>query len=526
MQNFALMQPKKGEMTMANQPNARAEEMDVILENEEVMENDKSNKKFRAAPIWIISLLAHTIVLSVLAYWVVKQATKKEDVIVTTEIMEVLEEPKEEIKEVAVIKEKKEVIVETDSTLPPQITTETVADHNETDNNMETLNPSAEGTSEGIADSPQVGSGMMGNIGGGGGGGGSFGQRTGGGKKRLLLKGGGSKKTESAVDLGLMWLANHQEPDGSWDCGKYEGEKNEQFNVATTGAALLAFLGAGYNDRIGKYKNNVKKGLEYMLSQQKESGAFFHDGANNYTNGMCTMALAEAIGLGCGVPGWRKNLEKAVDNILRQQIPYAGWTYYDGSKKTKEVTDMSLTGWCMMGLKSSLMVGVRENEIKRVFIEVGDLLNSSPFTSDNTSTTKGDSWYNPVEKMKSGRGAAMQPIAMLIRQYIGWHRTEPWLQAATKGQVEVLPKDVKTTSIYRLYYAYLALFQQGGDDWKKWNEEVTPVVLKAQRLDGDFKGSWDPNQGEMMKVAGRPLSTAFLCLSLEIYYRYASVMKD
>jgi hypothetical protein len=50
-------------------------------------------------------------------------------------------------------------------------------------------------------------------------------------------------------------------------------------------------------------------------------------------------------------------------------------------------------------------------------------------------------------------------------------------------------------------------------------------VLKAQRLDGDFKGSWDNNQWEMMKVGGRPLSTAFLCLSLEIYYRYASVMK-
>jgi hypothetical protein len=496
------------------------------LENDEFIEDDKSKKKFKAAPVWIISLLLHGIVIAGLAYIIVEKSKKAEDIIVTTQVIAEVEEPIEEVKEVAVIKEKTEVVVDSQVDLPVQVTNEVVTDHNETNNNIESVTATAEGTSEGISDSPQVGSGLMGNIGGGGGGGGTFGQRTGGGKKRAIMKGGGSKKTESAVELGLMWLANHQEEDGRWNCGKYEGEVNEQFDVATTGAALLAFLGAGYNDKIGKYKVNVKKGLEYMMSKQKENGAFFHVLANNYTNGMCTMALAEAIGLGCGVPAWKKNLEKAVDNILKQQIPYAGWTYFDGSSKTKEVTDMSLTGWCMMGLKSAKMVGVRENEISIAFHQVGDLLDTSCFTKDNTSTSKGIAWYNPVEKMVSGNGAAMQPIAMLVRQYLGWNRTENWLAAAAKGQTSVLPKDVSTTSIYRIYYSYLALFQQGGDDWKTWNDAVTPVVLKAQRLDGDFKGSWDNNQWEMMKVGGRPLSTAFLVLSLEIYYRYASVMKN
>ncbi len=179
----------------------------------------------------------------------------------------------------------------------------------------------------------------------------------------------------------------------------------------------------------------------------------------------------------------------------------------------------------MMGLKSSLLVGVREDEIRRSFSQVGELLDTSCFTKDNTSTTKGDAWYNPVENMFSGKGNAMQPIAMLIRQYMGWNRTEPWLEAAAKGQLAILPNPQNALVAYRVYYAYLALFQQGGEEWKKWNEAVTPIVLKKQRQDGDFKGSWDPNQGEMMKVGGRPLTTAFLCLSLEIYYRYESVMK-
>lgn len=488
-------------------------------------EEAQPKSKKRGVAAWLISGLLHLVVVGILTLIIVAQSTKKEDIIIiTTSIAPVEEEKQEETKEITLVKVKTEVDVKETTDVPMLTQTEEQpTEQVETANEMETA--SAEGISEAISDSPQVGSGLMGNIGGGGGGGGAFGQRTGGGKKRAVIKNGGSKKTEAAVDAGLMWLATHQEADGSWNCGKYEGEANEQFNVATTGAALLAFLGAGYNDKTGKYKNNVKKGLEYLMSQHKESGAFFHDLANNYTNGICTMALAEAIGLGCGVPAWKKNLEKSVDNILKQQIPYAGWTYHDGSKRTKEITDMSVTGWCMMGLKSALLVGIRENEIKRAFSEVGELLDTSCYTKDNTSTTKGDSWYNPVEKMFSGKGNAMQPIAMLVRQYIGWNRTEPWLAAAAKGQLSVLPNPQNSIVAYRVYYGYLALFQQGGEEWKKWNEAVTPIVLKQQRQDGDFKGSWDPNQGEMMKVGGRPLTTAFLCLSLEIYYRYESVMK-
>ena len=521
---------------MSKNQNNQVEENDSPITNAESNQDVKSQKKLRVAPIWIISLMLHAVVLSILAYWVIKQSVKKEDVIVTTEIMEAMEEPLEEVKEVAIVKEKKEVVIETDSNLPPQITTESVADHNETDNNIETPNPSAEGTSEGISDSPQVGSGLMGNIGGGGASGGSFGQRFGKGKKRLLMKGGGSKKTESAVDLGLMWLANHQEVDGRWDAAKYDGEAKEEFNIADSGAAMLAFLGAGYTDKVGKYKMNVKKGFEYLLSKQKGDGSF---GDSNYTNGMCTMALAEAVGMGCGNPNWRKSLESAVDFILKQQNEYAGWDYRGPSKRT----DMSLTGWCIMALKSALIAGVKENEIKRSFTIVGDLLNDTSYTKDNTSTTKGEAWYDKFApndtQSKRGAGDAMIPIAMLIRQYLGWNRTENWMVAAANGQVGHLPKaraqevgpnaimnQAFTVSIYRIYYAYLALFQQGGDIWKTWNESVTPEILKAQRLDGDFKGSWDSGNDHSVKPGGRPLSTAFLCLSLEIYYRYASVMKE
>ena len=32
----------------------------------------------------------------------------------------------------------------------------------------------------------------------------------------------------------------------------------------------------------------------------------------------------------------------------------------------------------------------------------------------------------------------------------------------------------------------------GGDHWRRWNEQLTPLLLNNQIKDGPFKGSWDP----------------------------------
>ena len=504
---------------MANHYDENPMENDSLLEGEE--NNSNENKKIKAAPIWIISLLLHSIVLAFLAYWVIEQAKVKEDIIVTTDIIEQIEEPLDEKKEVAVVKETKEVVVDSDSTLPPQITADAVADHNETDNNMDTPNPTAEGTAEGISDSPQVGSGLMGNIGGGGGGGGSFGQRSGGGKKRAIMKGGGSKATESAVDWALWWLANHQEKDGHWDSVKYEGEALT--DNACTGAALLAFLGAGHTDKVGKWKSNVKNAITWLKASQKPDGSW-EGMRGNYTNGICTMALAEAAGMGCGGSETKKAAELAVDYLLKQQNVGGGFNYTGPNVRT----DMSVTGWCIMGLKSAMLAGIKEKEIKEAFHKCGDFLDKTDGTKDNTSTSQGLAWYEAngeVAKADRGAGTACQAIAMLVRQYLGWDRSSPWLEAAADGQISKLPASYETMNVYRVYYAFLTIFQQGGKHWKAWNEPVSKIIVAAQRMDGDFKGSWNKT-GNYPDSGGRVMYTAFLCLSLEIYYRYASVMKE
>ena len=256
-------------------------EKNIELEPIENVVVPVEKKKKSVWPIFIASALVHSVLLLMLLIIVIANAKPKaEDIIVTTQIAEQIEEPFEPDIERAVIKEKVDVPVTTDIQAEPIVTTEETSDHMESENNMETS--TAEGTSEGISDSPQVGSGLMGNIGGGGGGGGAFGTRTGGGKKKAILKGGGSKRTESAVDAALRWLVRHQEKDGRWDREKY-GNNNDnggfarhqtEAHEALTGLATLAFLSAGHTPKIGKYKNTVKIAVDWILSKQLADGSF------------------------------------------------------------------------------------------------------------------------------------------------------------------------------------------------------------------------------------------------------------
>ena len=79
--------------------------------------------------------------------------------------------------------------------------------------------------------------------------------------------------------------------------------------------------------------------------------------------------------------------------------------------------------------------------------------------------------------------------------------------------------------MYYWYYGTLAMFQVGGEPWKKWNAAMKSAVVDSQRSDGDYcgyRGSWDPidpwgNEG------GRVYATATMAMCLEVYYRYDRV---
>ena len=385
------------------------------------------------------------------------------------------------------------------------------------------------------------GAGMRGSLGGryGGSGGGEgdmtgkgskgFGTRDKGGRIFMVKRGHGSDKTEHAVEAALRWLAYHQETDGHWDAKKYAS--SEKTDTAVTSLAILAFLGAGNSEKLGEYKDNVRRGVAWLKSKQAASGLIFdttdaggHRG-EGYPGAMATMAMAEAAAM-ANIDGTREAAQRAVTYCT--DIHQAGegsdklaWRYHP-----KMEGDTSVTGWFMMALKSAKIAHLNVNHAAfDGAIKFLDSVEHKTAGGDPGYAPASTYWYTVKDAHEPHRLTA---IGCLCRQYLGWKKED--LQASVegfvaRGGVPTWGGNGGGVDLYYWYYGTLCTFQQGGDVWLKWNEGLKSALVPNQRKDGDDSGSWDP-VGAYATEWGRVGETALGCLNLEVYYRYDLLNKE
>ena len=489
-------------------------------------------------PWWIISIIFHTAFLIMAAMWTISQAEQKDNFSIFEMDAKKFKKPEYDPTLKRDIKRsnkniKDEVIVEN-----PIITKEDLPiDEMETPDDMEREHK-AKGRQEAMSTIELQGEGWVGVFGVGGGGSGAYGWRDGGGKKRAIGRFGGGAATESAVLAALRWFKRHQSADGSWSFEDYD--KNcrqnppcEKVCQHTTSAglepegavncasafALLCFLGAGHTQKAGQFRQQVANGLSFMQANQKASGEF---SANNYAHSVATMAVAEAYGM-TKTPALQTMAQNAVNALLATQKDYEGFNY---TKNHGGRNDTSVTGWATMALKSAKSAGIGvgnafegiANHMEHVTPEVkGD---SYPTLAGHVKYT----WYSGRQGKAGHANARLTAIGMLCRVFIGEDTNGRVLRAHGYKMLEDMPKP-KKTDFYKMYYATLAMFQMGGEFWKKWNETMKKILLDSQRRGGCADGSWDPTNftGWANDRAGRVFFTAVGCLSLEVYYRYLPV---
>jgi hypothetical protein len=369
----------------------------------------------------------------------------------------------------------------------------------------------AHGDEDAVTDIPMGGTGTIGWLGTGGGGGGMYGSRTAGGRKRAVRRGGGSDATEDAVNRALAWLARHQEPEGHWEGEKYEGMDSDP---ALTGLAALAFLGAGHTERVGKYSDNVRRSVNWLIQHQGDDGCIGRGagaGGLGYHHSICGMALSESYAMAKTERSGRA-AQKAIDySVNIHQVPYSGWRY-----NAKQEPDSSVSGWFVMQLKSAKVA-----KLKVPGEGFQGAINWFDKVTD-TENYSGRASYQPGRQDWGGYSHTITSVALVARLFMGWKANDPLCRGAADYCLERLPSwggGNQGVNFYYWYYATLGIFQVGGDHWKRWNEAMKGALLPHQRRGGDEDGSWDP-VGNWCPKGGRVYSTALGALCLEVYYRY------
>lgn len=329
---------------------------------------------------------------------------------------------------------------------------------------------------------------------------------------------GGSEATERAVREGLAWLAAAQSADGRWDAdrhgagiersidGRDRRGAGSRSDHGVTGLALLAFLGAGNTHRSGQYAETVSRGIDFLVARQAAGGSLAGDAeffAALYCHGMATIALAETVAL-TGDERLRGSLERAIAYTRSMQSPATGgWRYAAGDSG-----DTSQLGWQVMALRSSRLAGLRGSEQAEA--------RAWSFLDRVASGTFGGlAAYRPGERPS----VAMTAEACLCRMLLGMDAGHP-AAAEAMHLLAQSPPDVSRPNAYTWYYATLASFHVGGEQWQSWNARMQAAVLGLQRHDaGSLQGSWDPDP-VWGGHGGRVYSTALSVMTLEVYYRY------
>jgi hypothetical protein len=286
--------------------------------------------------------------------------------------------------------------------------------------------------------------------------------------------------------------------------------------ISATAMALLPMLGCGITHKDGKYKKEVKAGLDYITSnyQVRPEGIILAEKGSTpvmYHQGLTTIVICEAAAMTRD-----KNLEKiaqgAINYIVWAQDPVGGgWRY-----SPKQPGDTSGMGWNFMALKSAQMAYL--NVPPRTIRGAKHFLDNVVGAEQGAKYGYLNNKPNDAEGLKRGIQATTS-IGLLGQMYMGWKMDNQGLRNGTNYIDQWGPQ---LNNIYYCYYATQVMNHIGGEKWDKWNRRIRDELIKRQATEGHEKGSWstDIGGGLVGGSGGRLTCTAFATMILEVYYRH------
>lgn len=299
---------------------------------------------------------------------------------------------------------------------------------------------------------------------------------------------------------------------------------------ALSGYALMCFLGAGYDHRVmSKYRRTVKKGVEWLLTQQNAEGVF---GNRNYEHPIATMALAEAYAMS-NDQSLREPVQRAVNVILARQVKSDGDENYGGlgwdyvSPKITRM-DSSVSGWNVMALKSAKAAGIDiQNGLegsKKWLVGAWEAANPGWGNLDPYGTSVFPyTWNGASGETKKDH---LSFVGSLCAVFLGFRSGDVIIDTMANDMDQRWFDTGKyKNNSYCLYYASLAAFQSGGVHWtEKWGHEkngYVPWLIQTQMTEGCQDGTW-PHENENWHGwdTSPVLTHVYKTLALEVAFRY------
>lgn len=339
-------------------------------------------------------------------------------------------------------------------------------------------------------------------------------------------------ESERALDRGLEWLAANQGAEGNWT--------SNDLGLVSLGA--LAFMAAGHQPGRGRYAQVVERALDYVMDHAKPSGLLNISNAQRdmYNHGLATFVLGQAHGMTSSRDRrLNQTLDQALKLIANTQCDDGGWEYRAARRPRGH--DLSLVVMQAKALRSAVDSGLEvPNEVIQLAIQsvrehYGPENGRRDAPESEQMRIRGQFTY---QKTGTGGTLAMAAAGVVCLQEFG--QGDDWRIAKNveiiSAEIDRLPNPKDGTlpfDAYTTYYVGQALYQVGGEPWRKGYPRLRDYLIQSQLKDAaniTTNGLWRDNGANGGgKVGGRPgdlFGTAIGCLVLALPNRYLPILSE
>jgi hypothetical protein len=351
-----------------------------------------------------------------------------------------------------------------------------------------------------------------------------------------VLSPGKWRQVEDSVDRALAWMGSQQAQDGSF-------RTLQTGQPGVTSLATMAFFSRGHQPGLGPYGERLNRALDFVLSCQMTTGLItllppgpvhqdkMPSHTAIYNHAISALMLGEVYGQVSGPRA--KAVKQAMGRALqfsrqlqmrqKRAVDKGGWRYIRVYERSGVDSDLSVTGWHLMFLRSAKNA---EFDVPQAWVD-----EAITYVRSLWDPASGAFNYELYESANVGTriSRGMTGAGILCLSMAGQHQTPmaraagDWLLAHPfKTFGELVP--ARDRFFYGAYYCSQAMAQLGGHYWEQFFPSLADVLVYSQTADGSWPpevGGYAPTGGEA--VFGPVYSTSLAVLSLTPPYQLLPV---
>jgi prenyltransferase beta subunit len=287
-------------------------------------------------------------------------------------------------------------------------------------------------------------------------------------------------KTQKAIKNGLDYLAKTQGDDGNWT----NGQDCTAYPVTMAALGGMAFLANGNTPNRGPYADNVRRVVQYLITQGRPNGLITssseESGMPMHGHGFALMFMAQCYGMETDErnrAAMKKIVNAAIDLTARAQSNYGGWTYSPGGGDEGSVTVTQIQGLrAAQNAGFTVPKGTIEEAVKYL---------------ERCKTPEGGIQYS----LGSGGGPRIAISAAAIATLYNAGDYDSKLADACLNYVKKQFDQQKNNwskggghDFYTHLYASQAFYQAGDKYWDEYFPGARDQLLRMQARDGSWQG--------------------------------------